>query len=63
MLRQWMHDLFFTTRIPLVWELWALIIIKLLGFTLIWYFFFSDPIGPQLTDQTVVEHFTRETHP
>ncbi|MFI4957407.1 MAG: cytochrome oxidase putative small subunit CydP [Gammaproteobacteria bacterium] len=56
MLRQWMHDFFFTTRIPLVWELWLLVILKLIGLYILWFLFFSAPIGPSLTEATVAAH-------
>jgi hypothetical protein len=56
MFRQWVHDFFFTTRLPLMWELWLLIAIKLAGLMLIHHFFFSNPIGPSLNGIAVAAH-------
>lgn len=55
-MRRWMHDLFFTTRIPLMWELWLLVAIKLIGLYILWYLFFSAPLGPSLTQESVAAH-------
>lgn len=52
----WLHDFFYTTRFPLAWELWLLVAIKLAGLYILWSLFFSAPIGPSLTQESVAAH-------
>lgn len=56
MMRTFLNDFFFTTRIPLFWELTILILIKCAALYFIWWMSFSNPQGKTLTAERVSQH-------